>query len=98
MAEGDWCHFAVRVQRTKLHKQLKGGDVPYEDEKYAYLALTRQPPAASCAARVLRHPLIAPGKITLTLCEGGEKKLRPVTKKDPLWKRVRKIGAGDAID
>ena len=98
MAEGDWCHFAVRVQRTKLHKQLKGGDAPYEDEKYAYLALTRQPPAASCAARVLRHPLIAPGKITLTLCEGGEKKLRPVTKKDPLWKRVRKIGAGDAID
>ena len=98
MAEGDWCHFAVRVQRTKLHKQLKGGDAPYEDEKYAYLALTRQPPAAACAARVLRHPLIAPGKITLTLCEGGEKKLRPVTKKDPLWKRVRKIGAGDAID
>ena len=98
MAEGDWCHFAVRVQRTKLHKQLKGGDVPYEDEKYAYLALTRQQPAASCAARVLRHPLIAPGKITLTLCEGGEKKLRAVTKKDPLWKRARKIGAGDAID
>ena len=97
MTEGDWCHFAVRVQRTKLHKQLKGGEAPYEDEKYAYLALTRGKPAA-CAARVLRHPLIAPGKITLTLCENGEKKIRAVTKKDPLWKRVRKIGAGDALD
>lgn len=97
MAEGDWCHFAVRVQRTRLHKALKGGDAPFEDEKFAYLALTKTPPCAPCSARVLRHPLIAPGKITLTLCENGEKKLRQVTKKDPLWKRARKIDAGDPV-
>jgi len=93
----DWCHFTVRVQRSRLHKALKGGDAPYEDEKFAYLALTKEPPKAACAARVLRHPLIAPGRITLTVCEGGEKKTRIVTKKDPLWKRARKIGAGDAL-
>ena len=93
----DWCHFAVRVQRTKLHKALKGGDAPYEDEKYCYLALTREAPSAACSARVLRHPMIAPGRITLTLCEGGEKRIRAVTKKDPLWKRARKIDAGDII-
>ena len=97
MAGDDWCHFAVRVQRTKLHKALKGGEAPYEDEKFCYLALTREAPKAACSARVLRHPLIAPGKITLTLCENGEKKLRAVTKKDPLWKRARKIGAGEAL-
>ncbi len=97
MAEGDWCHFAVRVQRTRLHKALKGGDAPYEDEKFCYLALTREAPNTPCAARVLRHPVIAPGRITLTLCEGGEKVVRVVTKKDPLWKRVRKIGAGDCV-
>ena len=97
MAGEDWCHFAVRVQRTKLHKALKGGDAPYEDEKFCYLALTKEPSKNSCAARVLRHPLIAPGKITLTLCEGNEKKTRVVTKKDPLWKQARKIGAGDAL-
>jgi len=97
MAGEDWCHFAVRVQRTRLHKALKGGDAPYEDEKFCYLALTREEPKAACGARVLRHPLIAPGRITLTLCEGGEKKLRVVTKKDPLWKRARKISAGESI-
>ena len=97
MAGEDWCHFAVRVQRTKLHKMLKGGDAPYEDEKFCYLALTREKPKAPCSARVLRHPMIAPGRITLTLCENGEKKLRAVTKKDPLWKRARKIGAGESI-
>ena len=97
MTGEDWCHFAVRVQRTKLHKALKGGDAPYEDEKFCYLALTREKPASACSARVLRHPLIAPGKITLTLCEGNEKKTRIVTKKDLLWKQARKTGAGDAL-
>lgn len=97
MTGDDWCHFAVRVQRTRLHKALKGGEAPYEDEKYGYLALTREPPRAACGARVLRHPMIAPGRITLTLCESGEKKTCAVTKKDPLWKRARKIGAGDGI-
>ena len=97
MAGDDWCHFAVRVQRTKLHKALKGGDAPYEDEKFCYLALTREAPTSPCSARVLRHPVIAPGRITLTLCEGGEKRMRAVTKKDPLWKRARKIGAGERL-
>ena len=97
MAGEDWCHFTVRVQRTKLHKQLKGGDAPYEDEKFCFLALTKEPPEAACCARVLRHPQIAPGRITLTLCEGGSVKNRAVTKKDPLWKRARKIGTGDTI-
>lgn len=97
MGEGDWCHFSVRVQRTRLHKALKGGDAPYEDEKFCCLALTREAPKAACRARVLRHPVIAPGRITLTLCEGGERTVRVVTKKDPLWKRARKIGAGDCV-
>ena len=97
MTGDDWCHFSVRVQRTKLHKALKGGEAPYEDEKYCYLALTREAPKAACKARVLRHPLIQPGRIALTLCEAGEKKQRIVTKKDDLWKRARKIGAGDAV-
>lgn len=97
MAGEDWCHFTVRVQRTKLHKQLKGGDAPYEDEKFCFLALTKEAPEAACSARVLRHPQIAPGRITLTLCESGAVQNRMVTKKDPLWKQVRKIHAGDSL-
>ncbi len=97
MAADDWCHFAVRVQRTRLHKALKGGDAPYEDEKFCYLALTREPPRTPCAARVLRHPVIQPGRIALTLCRAGERTACVVTKKDPLWKRARKMKAGDAV-
>lgn len=96
MEAGDWCHFAVRVQRSRLHKSLKGGEAPFEDEKFAYLAVMREPPAQPCAARVLRHPLIAPGRIALTLCTAQGRMQRAITKKDPLWKRARKLDAGDA--
>lgn len=42
LVEGDdWCHFGVRVNRTSLHRQVKGGSLPYEDEKYAYVAAVR---------------------------------------------------------
>ena len=98
MAGEDWCHFAVRVQRSRLHKALKGGEAPYEDEKFAYLALTKMPPKAPCGARVLRHPQIAPGRIGVTVCEGGAIAERTFTKKDTQWRQVRKIAAGDRIE
>jgi ribosomal protein RSM22 (predicted rRNA methylase) len=66
----DWCHFAARVPRTSLHRQVKGGTLPYEDEKFAYVAAVR--PAAVSAApaphRVVRHPLIRKGQVLLDLC------------------------------
>ena len=97
MTGENWCHFAVRVQRTRLHKALKGGDAPFEDEKFGYLVLTRQEPKHACRMRVLRHAQIAPGRITVPVCGEAGEKLLTVTKKDPLWKRVRKIKWGERL-
>ena len=97
MTGDNWCHFAVRVQRTRLHKALKGGDAPYEDEKFTYLVLTREKPENPCCARLLRHAQIGPGRILLPVCEAGEEKTMTVTKKDPLWKRARKIRWGERV-
>lgn len=95
MAENDWCHFQCRVARSRLHKQLKGGDVPYEDEKFSYLALTRSP-AAPAAARILRTPYIEKGRISLTLCDGASVSPAIVSKKSPDFKAARKSDCGDA--
>ena len=94
---GDWCHFTCRVARSRLHKLLKGGDAPYEDEKFSYMAFTREP-ASRCSARVLRHPKIEPGRITLSLCMAGGLETRAVLKRDKAaFKIARKAECGDAL-
>ena len=97
-ADGDdWCHFTCRVARSRLHRQLKEGDVPYEDEKYAYLALTRTA-AHPCHARILRHPQKDPGRISLVLCTPEGMKTETVTKRDKeRFTKARKATAGDTI-
>lgn len=98
LPENDWCHFTCRVERSRLHKFVKGGDAPYEDEKFTYSAFCTDNSLSPCKARVLRHPKTEKGKITLSVCtrDGiGELVLR---KGDDGYKQARKLGAGDAFD
>ena len=47
----DWCHFTQRLQRSRAHKQVKGAELPFEDERFAYVALTRAAVAPAPVAR-----------------------------------------------
>ncbi len=97
LPENDWCHFTARVARSKLHKRLKEGDAPYEDEKFCYIAAVRGS-ASPCAARILRHPRIESGRVTLRLCTPEGIAERTATKKDDAdFKRARKANSGDAF-
>jgi ribosomal protein RSM22 (predicted rRNA methylase) len=50
-----------------LHRQAKSAEVPWEDEKFSYVAVSRNPvPAAG--ARVIARPRKASGRVTLKLC------------------------------
>ncbi|MFE1013077.1 small ribosomal subunit Rsm22 family protein [Streptomyces sp. NPDC058794] len=93
----DWCHFAARVSRSSLHRQVKGGSLAYEDEKFSYVAAARFPvePAPS---RVVRRPQIRKGQVLLDLCEPDERlRRRTVTKRHgDLYKAARDADWGDA--
>jgi ribosomal protein RSM22 (predicted rRNA methylase) len=92
----DWCHFSARLARTSLHRKLKGGELGYEDEKFSYLVASKEPVPAMNAGRILRHPLIAPGRIQLDLCEAPGRGLTVVTKSHQVFFRVaRKAKWGD---
>lgn len=95
LPKDDWCHSSCRIARTKIHKQLKDGVVPYEDEKFSYMAFSKTP-YKKAEIRVLRHPKIEPGKITLNICTKDDIKKIIVTKKDKQsFKLARKIKCGD---
>jgi ribosomal protein RSM22 (predicted rRNA methylase) len=63
----DWCHFTQRLQRSRAHMQVKGAEVPFEDERFAYVALTRAA-VAQRPARVLAQPTISKVEIAAKLC------------------------------
>ncbi|MEU6475514.1 small ribosomal subunit Rsm22 family protein [Streptomyces sp. NPDC047017] len=92
----DWCHFSARVSRSSLHRQVKGGSLAYEDEKFGYVAATRLP-AAPAPARVVRRPQIRKGQVLLDLCEPDERlRRRTVTKRHgELYKAARDTDWGD---
>src|ERR1700722_20264480 len=48
-AKPEWCHFAVRLERRGLHKYVKGGDLGYEDEKFSWVFVSKDPALASAA-------------------------------------------------
>ena len=63
----DWCHFTQRLPRLRAHRQIKAAELPFEDEKFAYVALTRRP-AARHPARVLAQPVVSKVEVTAKLC------------------------------
>jgi len=98
MAGNDWCHFSCRVPRSQLHRLAKGGDAPYEDEKFAYLALSRAP-AVPQGGRVLRHPKIEKGHIRLELCTASGLRQATYSKKDgEPYHKARKLQWGDTVE
>ncbi|WP_328909871.1 small ribosomal subunit Rsm22 family protein [Streptomyces sp. NBC_00234] len=93
----DWCHFSARVSRSSLHRQVKGGSLSHEDEKFSYVVATRFPvePAPS---RVTRRPQIRKGQVLLELCTRDEALQRStVTKRHgALYRAARDTAWGDA--
>lgn len=97
LSEDDWCQFTCRVSRSRLQKVLKGGDAPFEDEKFSFLAVSKTPVEPS-AGRILRHPVKASGHIGLKLCTAEGICDVTVTKKHGLlYKLARKAESGDAF-
>ncbi|WP_030670918.1 small ribosomal subunit Rsm22 family protein [Streptomyces cellulosae] len=93
----DWCHFSARVSRSSLHRQVKGGSLAYEDEKFSYVAAARFP-VDPAPARVVRKPQIRKGQVLLDLCE-TEPGLRRTTvskRHGALYKEARDANWGDA--
>jgi ribosomal protein RSM22 (predicted rRNA methylase) len=94
LVDPDWCHFKVRLPRTRAHMQIKGASVPFEDEPYALMIATHAK-ATPATARILRAPDISKGDVRIRLCKPGGAADHIVPRKHPDFKAARKADAGD---
>ncbi len=95
MADNDWCHVAQRVARPAFQRRLKGAAAPFEDEKYAYLIVSRQA-ISPYDGRIVRHPITHRGRIELQVCAASGLQHVAVTRSQAtLWRRARASSWGD---
>lgn len=80
----DWCHFAVRLERSPLHRYAKEGERMWEDEPYAYLVVSPSTDflPVSPPACILKSPRLRPGHVLLSLCTPRGLAVQTVSKKD----------------
>jgi ribosomal protein RSM22 (predicted rRNA methylase) len=94
MAGADWCHFKVRLQRSRAHMHAKQAVVPFEDEAFSYLALSRTP-APQSGARIIAPPIINKAAANLRLCIDGAVNNVSVASRDKAsYKRAKKKAWG----
>jgi ribosomal protein RSM22 (predicted rRNA methylase) len=95
----DWCHFSVRLPRSRDHRLVKAAEAPFEDEKFAYLVAARPGFALPARSpRVLAHPRAGKGGAVFKLCGPGGLERRTVPRRDrAAFARARRLGWGDAF-
>lgn len=94
IVDPDWCHFAVRLARSRDHRRIKSADAPFEDEKFSYLIATAAQVAPDGLARVIapvHHDKVA-SRFPICDATGASKAVVPT--RDPAHKQLRKCSWG----
>jgi ribosomal protein RSM22 (predicted rRNA methylase) len=82
----------------RAHKQIKGVELPFEDEKFSYVAL-RRAPAARHPARVLAPPVLSKVEVAAKLCTpDGVSIARLPRRAKADYARARRWRWGDAVE
>ncbi len=93
----DWCHFSQRLPRLRAHIQVKGTELPFEDEKFSYVVLTRNP-AAKTFSCVLAPPVLNKVEVSAKLCTADGLKLAKVPHRDKAaYAKARRWRWGEAL-
>jgi ribosomal protein RSM22 (predicted rRNA methylase) len=94
-----WCHFNARLPRSRDHLTAKDADVPYEDEKFAYLVAGKSFGDLARGRRILATPRVDKTAVTLTLCAPETPEQRRIARGDKnAYRAAKRLDWGDAVD
>jgi ribosomal protein RSM22 (predicted rRNA methylase) len=93
----DWCHFAQRLPRLRAHMQIKEAELPFEDEKFSYVVLTRNATTRSLS-RVLAPPVVSKVDVSAKLCTADGLTMAKVPRRDKgAYAQARRWRWGEAV-
>ncbi len=64
----DWCHVKTRLQRSRAHMHAKAAIVPFEDEAFSWLAVSRFSVTLR-HARIIGSPVTNKVAVTMRVCD-----------------------------
>lgn len=98
MVSPDFCHFSERLVREKFHREAKNATLPYEDEKFSYVILTKTS-LKPYFGRLIKRPIKGSGHVTLDICHEGKITRQVVARSNKeKYKSSRKAEWGDPIN
>jgi ribosomal protein RSM22 (predicted rRNA methylase) len=98
IVDPDWCHFSQRLNRSRAHRQVKGAELSFEDEKFSYVALARERPPR-IGARVLAHPRVGKAEVSAKLCAPEGIVATTAARREPERYKAQKAWRwGEAVD
>jgi ribosomal protein RSM22 (predicted rRNA methylase) len=93
-----WCHFNVRLPRSRDHLIAKDASVPYEDEKFIYLAAAKGFAEVARGRRILATPKVNKASVALTLCAPAVVTEYVIERRDKdAYKAAKRCDWGDAL-
>lgn len=94
----DWCHFSVRLDRSRDLMRAKGATLGFEDEKFSYLIVAREGVGATAEGRVIKPAAETKFSVALQVCAPQGLQSRVATSRNkPAFKAAKKLGWGDAV-
>ncbi len=98
MTGGDWCHFIQRLPRSRDHRIAKSAQVPFEDEPYAYVAVSRLPLPRRAEARIIKPAAETKAGIGFPLCDESGLRTQFVARRDKqAFRSARRKDWGDLL-
>jgi len=95
LAKPDWCHFKIRLNRTKIHRQIKQGTQSFEDESYTFGIFSKQYSQIK-NKRIIKKPIRRKGHILFDLCTSDGLQREIISRKDKnRYIKAKKLIWGD---
>ena len=87
LRDKDWCHFSIRVPRTKLHINLKNAILPYEDEKFCYAIFSKKETKFFNNKTIIKKPIKKSGHVIFDICSADG--IQRIVRTDKASKKLR---------